>query len=252
MQLTVIGSGDAFSAGGRLQTSFLIRAGERTILLDCGATILTGLAREEINPNEIDTIVISHLHGDHFAGLVWIFLSARHVFKREGPLTIIGPPGLLERLKAATDALYPGSADKELRFQVTHIELNLDNPVISDGLSVEAYEASHPSGGLSTALRLTLDGRVISFSGDTEWVEDLVACAAEADLFICECYAREPGVRYHLDWVTLMDQLPRLTAKRVLLTHLSRPMLDAVASGDVVPDDPRVGFGEDGMRVEIA
>lgn len=251
MQLTVLGCGDAFGSGGRLQTSFALESGDRTILLDCGATVLTGLARSGRDANAIDTIVISHLHGDHYAGLVWFLLHARHVAKRTQALTIVGPAGLEARLKQACDALYAGSADKAYRFEITYIDLDTDQAIDVDGLRIEAYEVAHPSGGLSAALRLTHGGQTVAFSGDTEWVEALIACAAGADLFICECYALEPGVAYHINYQAMRENLPRLTAKQIMLTHMGPAMLEAVASEALGALDPRISFAEDGLVLGI-
>ena len=82
MKLTVVGCGDAFGSGGRLQTCYHVELGDHRFLIDCGATSIIGLNRCGIDPNGIATIFISHLHGDHFAGLVWWLLHAQHVAKR--------------------------------------------------------------------------------------------------------------------------------------------------------------------------
>ena len=93
MKLTVVGCGDAFGSGGRLQTCYHVRAGPTRFLIDCGATALIGLQRLGHRSQPVATIFISHLHGDHFAGLVWWLLHAQHVAKRTTPLTVVGPRG---------------------------------------------------------------------------------------------------------------------------------------------------------------
>ena len=69
MRLTVIGSGDAFGSGGRHNTCFHLVAGERTVLIDCGASAPVALRARSIDPNSIDAVILSHLHGDHFGGI---------------------------------------------------------------------------------------------------------------------------------------------------------------------------------------
>ena len=97
----------ARAAGCRPATTW--RPPQTRFLIDCGATTLIGLNRLGIDPNTIETIFISHLHGDHFAGLVWWLIHAQHVAKRTAPLTVVGPEGVQARFEAAAEALFPGS-----------------------------------------------------------------------------------------------------------------------------------------------
>jgi len=101
-----------------------------------------------------------------------------------------------------------------------------------------------PSEGPFFAYRIEVDGKIIAFSGDTEWVENLVEIGREADLFISECYSFDKKVPFHLDHATLTENLPRIKAKRVILTHLNA---DALAGADAT----RWEIAEDGLTVEI-
>lgn len=247
MQLTVIGCGDAFGSGGRLQTAYHVRSGGSQFLIDCGATALIGLERAGIDPNQIPAIFLTHLHGDHFAGLVWWMLHAQHVAKRTGPLTITGPVGTRERVAAAAEALFPGSSTMTLRFPVTYLEYAERQPLEVGPVRVIPFEVSHPAGAPPYALRLETAGKVIAFSGDTEWVDALVPASAGADLYIAECYAYDGPIRYHTSWEALSANLPRITARRILLTHMSHAMLKRA---DEITDE-RVLVARDGLVVEV-
>lgn len=248
MQLTIVGCGDAFGAGGRLQTCYHVaRDGGAQFLIDCGATALIGLNRLALDPNRIATIFVSHLHGDHFSGLVWWMLHAQHVAKRADPLTVVGPKGIEARYIAASEALFTNSTKVERRFDLRFLELETERPLEVDGVRVTPYEVSHPSGAPSYALRLEADGKVLSFSGDTEWVETLVPAARDAELFICECYAFERVTRFHMVWRVIEQNIERLTARRILLTHMNPEML---ANRHAVTH-ARVMFAEDGLRLEV-
>ena len=75
MRVRVVGSGDAFGSGGRFQTCIAVTddSGARPrVLLDCGATSLTAMRQQQLDPNEIDTVLVSHLHGDHFGGVPFL------------------------------------------------------------------------------------------------------------------------------------------------------------------------------------
>jgi ribonuclease BN (tRNA processing enzyme) len=247
MKLTVVGCGDAFGSGGRLQTCFHVATSDTSFLIDCGATTLIGLRRVGIDTNTIPTIFISHLHGDHYPGLVWWVVHAQHVAKRTKPLTVVGPEGIEARFKAAAEALFPGSTGVQRRYDLKFVELAREVPLEVGSVRVTPYEVLHSSGAPPYALRFEVDGKVLSFTGDSEWVESLVSAGRGADLYIMECYHFEGEPRFHMSWRTIQSHLDRIAAKRILLTHMAEPML--ARRGEVA--DPRVVLAEDGMVLDL-
>ena len=252
MRLTVLGSGDAFGSGGRLQPAFHVRIdhgqrGADHFLLDCGTTSLIGMQRAGLAPNDVSAIYLSHLHGDHFGGLPWWLLAGQHVSRRIDPLLVAGPPGVEARFVAAAEAFYPGSTKVKPRFEMRFVEYAIGQPMAIGPVVLTAREGVHPSGAPSCALRLEVGGQTLAYSGDTEWTDALLPTADGADLFICECYGYEKTAPYHIDWRTLSAKLPEITAKRLLLTHMSTAMLAARAT----IQHPRVSFAEDGLVVDI-
>lgn len=245
MKLTVIGSGDAFGSGGRLQTCFHVATGQSEFLIDCGATALIGFHGMGLDPDRVDAIFISHLHGDHFAGLVWWLLHAEHVSHRNRSLTIAGPPGIEQRYKLAAEALFAGSTSRTPRYPITWHELSERRPLTVGDVEVTAYGVRHPSGAPSYALRFASAGRIIGFSGDTEWVDELVEVAAAADLYISECYGYEEPARYHMTWGVIAENLARLSAQRIMLTHMSTAMLRHAHE----IESHRVVVGHDGLVI---
>ena len=209
MRLTIVGSGDAFGSGGRFHTCFFVESAKGTLLVDCGATSLVALKAHGLDPNRIDGIVLSHLHGDHFGALPFLLLDAQFLAQRERPLLIAGPPGTRARLDAVTTT-----------------------------------EVVHYSGAPSTALRLSDGKALFAYSGDTEWVDALVSVADGADLFIVECYGYSGHMPGHLSWEVLEPRLPDLRARRIMLTHMSPLMLahldQARAAGVLVAEDGAV------------
>jgi ribonuclease BN (tRNA processing enzyme) len=247
MRLTIIGCSDAFGTGGRLQTCYHVRHAAGEFLIDCGATALIGLERAGLDPNRIPAIFITHLHGDHFSGLVWWLIHANHVSRRTAPLAIFGPRGIEARLTAAAEALFPGSMATARNYQLEIVEYKGVGSFDYGPVRVSAFEVSHPSGAPPYALRFETGGKALAFSGDTEWTESLTRAAAGTDLFIAECFAYEADARYHMNWRTIERNLDRLGAKRVLLTHMGPDMLASRAA----VTDPRVTLAEDGMVVEL-
>ena len=244
--LRFLGSGDAFGSGGRFNTCFLVKAeAAAPFLIDCGATSLVAMHRFGVDASTIGMILVSHLHGDHFGGLPFFLLQAQHVHKRTAPLTIAGPPGLKARLRRAFKVLYPGAGDTNWRFDLRVVPLAPGRRRDLDGgITVCPYEVLHPSGAPSFALRVETGGRSLCYSGDTAWTEALIEAARGVDLFITETYSFRRPVPYHIDLPTLRRHLPKIGAKRVILTHLGPDML---ANADSLDLD----VAHDGLIVEI-
>src|SRR5262245_1119143 len=106
--VTFVGSGDAFGSGGRFNTCILVDAPGIRFCLDFGASSLIALARLGISHNTIDTILLTHLHGDHCGGIPFLLVDAMLAEKRERPLTIAGPAMTSQRLGAVAAAMMPG------------------------------------------------------------------------------------------------------------------------------------------------
>ena len=247
MRVTIIGCGDAFGAGGQLQTSFQVRGASSTFLIDCGVTTLIGMRRLGLQPNDIETVFVTHLHGDHFGGLPWLLVDAIYVSMRKRPLIVTGPRGIEARFLTAAEALYPNITTAKRDFDLTFIEYQEQKPLAAGGVTVTPFEVKHPSGAPPYALRFELEGKVLSFTGDTGWVEVLCEVARGADLFISECFQYDVVLPIHLDYATIDANYQRLGAKRVLLTHMGAAML--AKTGKV--DAARYVIARDGMTLDL-
>jgi ribonuclease BN (tRNA processing enzyme) len=225
MKLTIAGSGDAFGSGGRFNTCFFLETAKASLLVDCGASALPALKGQGIDPNSIDAIVLSHLHGDHFGGIPFFLLDGQFLARREKPLLIAGPPGARARIDAALEVFFPMSTGSKWRFpwRVDEIPVGVQSDVL--GHSLITAEAIHQSGAPSTAIRLFDGEKIFAYSGDTEWTDALLPIAADADLFICECYAYAGKLTGHMSWEILQTKIPALGAKRLMVTHMNPTML---------------------------
>jgi ribonuclease BN (tRNA processing enzyme) len=243
VRLRFLGCGDAFASGGRFQTSFYIEGGEEPVLIDCGATTRVALNRLGIESTPIGLVVLSHLHGDHFGGLPWLILGDEFA-GRTKPLVIAGPERTEERFEQAFEALYPGAQEGGWSFELQVVELPERIPRELGPAVITTFPVIHTPQTFPHALRLEYGGRIIAFSGDTEWTDVLLEVADGADLFVCECQSYDRPIPGHLDYQTLSEKRSQLGCRRLILNHLGEAMLARVGELDVE-------VAEDGLELEL-
>jgi len=223
----ILGCGDAFASGGRANTSFLVSHLGKKILLDCGSTTLTKLKACGYCFQEISGIAISHFHGDHFGGIPNLILDAEFGNHKSKGFFITSPKEGKKRISDLMECLYPGTSnliDKQnitFHYYIDKEEIDLDFCKIS-ALPVVHTPESYPHG-----IRLTIDDFIIAFSGDTMWTDNLIELSESADIFIVDCnFLTNRGVN-HLDYETLTQNLHRLNAGKIYLTHMGEEVLNS-------------------------
>lgn len=94
-EVTILGSSSSTPIFNRNPSAQLLNVNEKFMLIDCGEATQNQLLHFGLKANRIDQIFISHLHGDHYLGLVGL-LSSLHLNGRIKPMDIFGPADLLE------------------------------------------------------------------------------------------------------------------------------------------------------------
>lgn len=243
VEIRFVGSGDAFGSGGRFQTCIRLQGGGYTVLVDCGATSLTAMKAQHVDPGEVDAVVLSHLHGDHFGGVPFLVLDGQFS-RRTRPLTVLGPPGTAERLRAAMETLYPGSTAVHRGYALRVDEFDGGGRFEIGPLAVRSWQVEHASGAPALALQARLGGATFGYSGDTAWTEALLEAARGTDVFACEAYTYDKRVRYHLDLADLRGHAYTLLTRRLILTHLGPTVLGRL-------DDIEYETAVDGLTLHI-
>jgi ribonuclease BN (tRNA processing enzyme) len=128
-------------------------------------------------------------------------------------------------LAHAMELFFPGSTGVERRFAAEMIEIEAGAARTINGVTVTAFVVDHACGAPPYALRLEAEGKVLAYNGDTEWTDSLLEAGRGADLLIAEALTFERRIRFHLDYASLKANLPRIGARRVVLTHLGPDML---------------------------
>jgi ribonuclease BN (tRNA processing enzyme) len=238
------GSGDSFGSGGRFQTCIVVDGPGSRFAIDFGTSSLIALAQQGIEHNSLDAILLTHLHGDHCGGVPFLLIDAMLAAKRTRPLVIAGPRDLRRRMDQIQEALFPGSHVMTPRFPLTWVEMEPGQPHAILDLVVTPQPARHTAETNPTALRVEVDRKVVAYTGDTEWTEDVSKIARGADLLIAESYYYAKSVKWHLNYQALAARRGTLGAKRVILTHMSRDMLAHAAE---VPEE----CAHDGLVVTL-
>ena len=222
--VTFIGTSDAFAAGGRRQSAIYLRCDQGAVLLDCGPTTNTGLMQLGIDRNDVDAIVISHFHADHFSGIPHFLLAAHHQDERRKPITIAGPSGIERRVRELAQAMGAPLKGDESLYETRFQEFSIDQACEIGPVTLRGFSTHHPADCSPHGMVVQIGSHRIAFSGDTGWFEGLPECVAGCDLFICECTLSQPGYEFHLDLETLIARLASFDCGRIILTHLGPEM----------------------------
>jgi ribonuclease BN (tRNA processing enzyme) len=239
-----VGSGDSFGSGGRFQTCILVDGPSTRFAIDFGASSLIALAQQRIHPNSLDAILLTHLHGDHCGGVPFLLIDAMLAAKRERPLVVAGPLGTPAHLATLREALFPGSAVVTPKFPLEYREMTVGAPNRILDLVVTPQPARHTAQTNPTALRVEVGGRIVAYTGDTEWTDEVARIAAGADLLIAECYYYAKPIKWHLTYPAIAEHVRAAGAKRLILTHMSAEML-------AHRDDILEECASDGMVIEL-
>lgn len=222
--VTVCGSAGTHVGAGRACSSYLVTAGGHRLLLDIGNGSLANLQRV-CDVADIDALVVSHQHPDHFADIYSLYYALR--FHPDGAQRIAahGPPGTAEFIAQllATDS------SEDFRTFVAFEDAEPGDHLEVGPMRVGFHAACHPIDTLAS--RVECNGVVVAFSGDSAPSAEVVTCARDADLFICDATWLErqrplpEGI--HMTGAEAGRAAAEAGAKRLLITHVL-PTLDPV------------------------
>jgi len=244
MSLTCLGTSDAFGSAGRHCAGYLLDTRQGCILVDAGPGILTAMKAQQRSPSEIDAVVLSHLHGDHFGGVAFLILEYCYESPRERPLVVVGPPDTERRVFELYHALYAEMRGKPLPFEIRFVEAVDGSVTEVVDARVESFRVPHQETAISLGHRLRAGGTSLVYSGDTAWTPDLLRVSEGADVFLCECSTFDTRVPRHVRYVDIAANHASFGCDRLLLTHLGREM--RARSGEI-PDQ----LANDGLELEI-
>lgn len=185
MKVTVLGCSGSFAGPTSPSSSYLIQEefGGRVwnIVLDLGSGALGALQRH-LSPDDLDAVVLTHLHPDHCVDLCGLYVWRR--YRPAGPfpsrLPVHGPTGTAQRLQLMYHGLEAGGMEAQFDVRVV-----VDSePLVIGPFTVTPYAMNHPVEAYG--YRVEAGGAVLAYTGDTDDCDNLTPLLRDADLALMD------------------------------------------------------------------
>jgi ribonuclease BN (tRNA processing enzyme) len=219
IRLTFIGSGNAFSPNGLCCNGFLVND---RFLFDAPPQALSSLNRVGVDANDLEAVVISHHHGDHFLGLPFLLLHWKWKGRTQ-PVKVVGPPETQRLAKDIAEKVFPGVLD-DVKYELQWVDVKPGTPTAIDGMTVEPVLVKHDDGlVMSLGYQCMLGGRKFGYTGDTIMCDGVMDLARASDVLVSECASRDARIPVHMN---LVDDMPVVRGAMkpdapLVLTHIS-------------------------------
>jgi len=213
MKITILGNCGPYPRAGEACSGYLLEDGEYKILIDCGNGTLSRLLGKINSLDEIDAIILTHLHSDHISDAM-VLRYAVGINKEKGNLRKSIP------LYAPAD---PVETFEKIQFKDAFIlnVLKESTTINFGGMKISFRLMSHPIETYGVIVQK--DAKKFVYSSDTRYCNNIVEMSKDADLLLCECGVMErdrTDDTYHLSGIEV-GQIAKLSnAKKVLITHL--------------------------------
>ena len=223
-----LGTGDGWASDCRGHSAFLFTLKDSMLLLDCGEPVSRQLRAVGVHPDDLDGIVLSHLHCDHVGGF-FMLMQGFWLDKRTRDLTVHLPAEGVEPVRRMLDAAYIfeelmtcalnfAPLQNAASFEVGSITVTPHPTTHLDQLKA-SFGEKYPAGFEAFSFVLENANTRIAHSADIGGLEDLKPLLTQpVDLLVCELAHVEPDELFAF----LKDQ-PAGHIGQVAFTHLSRP-----------------------------
>jgi ribonuclease BN (tRNA processing enzyme) len=252
LHLVVVGSSSAAQRPGRACSSYLLRTAAAAVVLDLGNGAL-GKLQLAIDYRQVDALVVSHLHGDHFLDLVPLRFALKRRLSRHGRLALWLPPGGTQTLHQLCSILTgsDGAAFLDEVFLVREYDPAGQLQIGDARLTFAPARHYIPA----YAIRAERDDASLVYSADTAPCGSVVELARGASLFLCETtlgLGSEEEPRGHSSAYEAGEMAQSARARRLVLTHYSAGNApDALVAAAQERFEGPVLAADDGLELSI-
>ena len=216
MRLTVVGCSGTVPGPDAACSAYLVEHDNFRLLLDAGPGSIGALQRS-IGLLDLDAVVLSHLHPDHWLDMVCYTYARR--YHPDGPspsLPVYAPIGSSERIMAAFEG-----GGSEMLHDIYNFSRLDGKPAEIGPFQLDFIRTNHPIE--CYAMRVRADGRTFVYSADTGDCPGLVDLAKDSDLFLCEAAwgtRQDAPPDLHLSGREAGQHARRAETQHLLVTHL--------------------------------
>ena len=223
--LQALGTGDGWASDRRGHSAFLFHLEDSTLLMDCGEPVGRSLRATGIQPDELDGILLSHLHCDHVGGF-FMLMQGFWLDQRTRDLTVHMPEEGLEPVRRMLDAAY--IFEELMAFKLDFTPITARDTFLVGDIRVTAFPTTHleqlrehfagkyPAKFEAFSFLLETDNATVAHSADIGALEDLeLLLQKPVDLLVCELAHVKPN--------ELFVFLSNKEIGHVAFTHVSRP-----------------------------
>jgi len=241
MQVIILGSGSPLPDPNRAGPATLVRAGDKTLLFDCGRGVLMRAAAVKAYAPRLDALFITHMHSDHTTDFNDVITTRWIMSAGPNPLRVYGPVGVEQFADRTMAAL-----EFDIGYRLAHHDDLGDGPKLDvsslndgaeleeDGLRIIAAATDHSPVHPTLGYRLEFDGKVVAIAGDTVPCAGLDLICADADIYVqtvirSDLIEKSPSTRmrdvldYHSDVAQAGETAARNRVKKLILNHFVPP-----------------------------
>ncbi len=250
MKVTVLGSSGAYPAAGGAASGYLLEHDGFHVALDFGTGAMSNL-QQHVPHAELDAIVLSHEHMDHCLDLYPLFIARFFAAERLPALPVWMPPGAFDKIAGLEDE--EGQEQMRGVYAINEVEAGAEFEVGPFRFETRLL----PHWVRNSGMRISLDGTVMAYTGDTGPSEDIETIARDADLLIVEASWQDADLAsgkepFHLTARQSAEHATRAGARRTLLSHfwpgadrnLSREQAEEAYDGELL-------LAHEGLTVEV-